>query len=206
VASTTGPAAGSSPDLSAQHPDVENPGVENPGVENPGLPDLHPNLTPLAFLVGTWRGEGVGGYEGLADFRYEQEITFVTTGRPALGYASTTWWADEPRDGRAPGSPLATETGFWRLQDDPDSPGRRLVEVMLAHPFGIAEIYVGSLDGTKIELEHNVVIRTATARDVTRSVRLYGIVEGGDLAYAIDMKAGGKPLQPHLSARLRKVG
>ncbi|MBL7497688.1 FABP family protein [Frankia sp. CNm7] len=169
------------------------------------VPDLPPSLEPLAFLVGTWRGEGVGGYTDLPDFRYEQEITFLATGRPALAYASTTWWADEPRDGREPGSPLATETGFWRLQDDPARPGGKLVEVMLAHPFGIAEIYVGTLTGTKIELDSNVLIRTATAREVTRSVRLYGVIEGGDLAYAIDMEAEGKPMQPHLSARLRKV-
>ncbi|ONH30234.1 FABP family protein [Pseudofrankia asymbiotica] len=176
-----------------------------PARSGASVPDPHPSLAPLAFLVGTWHGEGVGGYEDLPDFRYEQEITFLSTGRPALAYASTTWWADEPRDGREPGSPLATETGFWRVQDDPDKPGGRIVEVSLAHPFGIAEIYVGTLDGTRIELDSNVVIRTATARDVTRSVRLYGIVEGGDLAYAIDMEASGKPLQPHLSARLRKI-
>jgi hypothetical protein len=169
------------------------------------IPDLHPTLRPLAFLVGTWRGEGVGGYEGLPSFQYGQEITFAADGRPALGYVSHTWWADEPRDGREPGSPLATEAGFWRLQDDPDQPGTPLVEVTLAHPFGIAEIYVGSLAGTRIDLDSNVLIRTATAREVTRSVRLYGIVDGGDLAYAIDMEAGGKPMQSHLSARLHKV-
>jgi len=176
-----------------------------PAQTRTSVSDLHPSVVPLAFLLGTWRGEGVGGYQDLPDFRYEQEITFLSTGRPALAYASSTWWADEPRDGREPGSPLATETGFWRLQDDPDKPGSKLVEVSLAHPFGIAEIYVGTLTGTRIELDSNVVIRTATARDVTRSVRLYGIVDGGDLAYAIDMEAGGKPLQPHLSARLHKV-
>jgi THAP4-like, heme-binding beta-barrel domain len=167
--------------------------------------DLHPSLLPLAFLVGTWRGEGVGGYEGLESFRYEQEITFAgAESRPALAYVSNTWWADEPRDGRQPGSPLATETGFWRVQP-PGDDGRPVVEVMLAHPFGIAEIYVGSVTGTRIDLDSNVLIRTAGARDVTRSVRLYGIVEGGDLAYAVDMEAGGKPMQSHLSARLRKV-
>ena len=58
----------------------------------------------------------------------------------------------------------------------------------LAHPFGIAEIYVGTVTGTRIDLDSNVLIRTSTAREVTRSVRLYGIVEG-DLAYAIDMEA-----------------
>ncbi|MCK9899199.1 FABP family protein [Frankia sp. Cpl3] len=175
-------------------------------------PDLHASLLPLAFLVGTWRGEGVGGYEGLESFHYGQEITFAADGRPALGYVSHTWWADEPRDGREPGSPLATETGFWRVQPPSGDPGpdgsadlRPVVEVTLAHPFGIAEIYVGTVAGTRIDLDSNVLIRTATAREVTRSVRLYGLVEGGDLAYAIDMEAGGKPLQSHLSARLQRV-
>lgn len=164
--------------------------------------DLHPNLLPIAFLVGTWRGEGVGGYEGMKDFRYGQTVTFSTNGRPALSYTSRTWWLDEPRDGREVDSPLATEVGFWRVQPGPE--GESLVEVTLAHPFGIAEVYVGEVRGTQIELRSNVLVRTATARDVTRSERLYGLVEQGDLAYAIDMEAGGKPLQPHLSARLSR--
>jgi hypothetical protein len=175
------------------------------GENAPPTADLHPSLRPLAFLVGTWQGEGVGGYGGLESFHYGQEITFAgAEGRPALAYVSNTWWADEPRDGRQPGSPLATETGFWRVQPAGDD-GRPVVEVMLAHPFGIAEIYVGSVTGTRIDLDSNVLIRTAGARDVTRSARLYGIVEGGDLAYAVDMEAGGKPMQSHLSARLRKL-
>ena len=71
-----------------------------------------------------------------------------------------------------------------------------MVEVTLAHPFGIAEIYVGRVAGTRIELTENVLIRTRLARDVERSTRLYGLVEddsgGPDLAYAMDMEAGGK--------------
>jgi len=161
-----------------------------------------PVLEPLAFLLGTWRGEGVGGYEGMDGFRYGQEVTFSADGRPALAYRSHTWWLGEPRDGRSEGSPLAAETGFWRLAS---ADGEQRVEVMLAHPFGIAEVYVGRLAGTRVELDSNVLVRTSTAREVERSVRLYGIMEGGDLAYAVDMAAGGKPLQSHLSARLRRV-
>jgi hypothetical protein len=164
--------------------------------------DLHPSLLPLAFLVGTWRGEGVGGYEGMEGFRFGQEVVFSSSGRPALGYSSRTWWIDEPRDGREYNSPLATEVGFWRVQ--PDADHGSVVEVMLAHPFGIAEVFVGDVRGTQIELKNNVVIRTATAREVVRSERLYGLIEHGDLAYAIDMEAEGKPLQSHLSAVLKR--
>ena len=74
----------------------------------------------------------------------------------------------------------------------------------LAHPTGIAEVFVGDVDGGKIELTDNVTVRTATAREVERSERLYGIVEG-DLAYAIDIAAEGHELRPHRSARLRKA-
>ncbi|SBW28764.1 FABP family protein [Protofrankia symbiont of Coriaria ruscifolia] len=166
--------------------------------------DLHSSLLPIAFLLGTWRGEGVGGYEGMDGFRYGQEIVFSSTGRPALSYMSRTWWIGEPRDGRSEGSPLATEVGFWRVQPG-DGDGPPTVEVMLAHPFGISEIYVGDVVGTRVDLRSNVVIRTATARRVDRSQRLYGLVADGDLAYAIDMEAEGKPLQSHLSARLQRV-
>lgn len=169
------------------------------------MSELHPTLLPLAFLVGTWRGEGVGGYPTLGpDFRYGQELVFESDGRPHLSYSSRTWWlGPEGTPGRSVGQPLAREVGYWRTR--PLEAGGFGVEVMLAHPFGIAEIYVGTVTGTRVELEDNVLIRTATAREVERSQRLYGLVEGGDLAYAVDMAALGQPLTPHLSARLQRV-
>ena len=158
---------------------------------------------PLAFLVGTWRGEGVGGFPGIDDFQYGQEVTFSATGKPVLAYSSRSWWLGPPVPGRQEGEPLASETGFWRAQP------AGVVEVTLAHPFGIAEIYVGRVTGTRIELTENVLIRTRLARNVERSTRLYGLVEddsgGPDLAYAMDMGAEGKGPAPHLSARLRRV-
>ena len=38
---------------------------------------------------------------------------------------------------------------------------------MLAHPTGIAEIYLGEVTGTKIELGTDVVARTTSAKEVT---------------------------------------
>jgi hypothetical protein len=54
-------------------------------------------------------------------------------------------------------------------------------------------------------LSTDVVVRTASAKEVTAGHRLYGTVDG-DLLYAFDMAAVGQPLGPHLSARLKKVG
>src|SRR5262249_19635823 len=93
---------------------------------------------------------------------------------------------------------LGMERGFWRAQPE----GR--LEVLLAHPTGITEIYLGEVTGTKIEMATDVVARTASAKEVTAGHRLYGLV-GPDLAYAYDMAAVGQPLQPHLSAQLKQT-
>ena len=90
------------------------------------------------------------------------------------------------------------ETGFWRPQPE----GR--VEVLLAHPTGITEIYLGEVTGPKIEMATDIVARTSSSKEVTAGRRLYGLV-GPDLAYAFDMAAVGQPLQPHLSAQLRRI-
>ena len=51
----------------------------------------------------------------------------------------------------------------------------------------------------------DVVARTSSAKEVTAGHRLYGVV-GPDLAWAYDMAAVGQPLQPHLSAQLKRPG
>jgi THAP4-like, heme-binding beta-barrel domain len=158
-------------------------------------PEPHPDLAPLSFLLGRWEGAGVGGYPTIESFRFGQEISFSHNGKPFLIYTSRSWLLDE--DGNLV-RPLATESGYWRPQPDGQ------VELVLAHPTGIAEIYLGEVTGTKIELATDVVARTSSAKEVTAGHRLYGLV-GADLAWAYDMAAMGQPLQPHLSAQLKKV-
>ena len=158
--------------------------------------ELPPELFPIAFLLGTWVGEGVGGYPGEEDYPFAQEVRFQRVpGLPVFGYSSRLW---DPQSGED----IDGEVGYWRTAGTYET-GLR-VEVTIAHPTGIAEVFVGDVDGGKIELSDNVTVRTATARQVERSQRLYGIVEG-DLAYAIDIAAEGEQLRPHRSARLAKV-
>ncbi len=159
------------------------------------MPELHERLQHLSFLLGDWHGFGVVGYPTMTESRFEQEVSFTHDGRPFLAYTSRTWLVDE--DGQRV-RPSASETGFWRPGE-----GERDVEVLLVHPTGIAEVYVGEVVFRKIELRSDVVARTHTAKEVTASHRLYGIVEDRDLAYAVDMAAVGQPLQPHFSARLK---
>jgi hypothetical protein len=171
--------------------------------QQPASPPLHEKLEPLNFLVGTWRGLGVGGYPTIENFRYEQELVFSHDGRPFLRYASRSWIVDDAGERLRP---AASEVGWWRPGPEP-----RSVEVTLAQHTGVVEIYLGEAAFSKVELATDVVARTETAKEVAGLKRLYGLVggeDGGekDLAYAIDMAAVGQPLQSHLSARLTKMG
>jgi hypothetical protein len=165
-------------------------------VTDPAPPALHEALAPVSFLLGRWEGAGVVGYPTIESAQFGQEVTFSHNGKPYLIYSSRTWLLDE--EGRT-GRPLAMETGFWRPLPD------RQLEVLLVHPTGISEIYLGEVTGTKIEMATDAVLRTATAKEVTAGRRLYGLVEG-DLAYAYDLAAMGQPLQAHASARLKRAG
>jgi THAP4-like, heme-binding beta-barrel domain len=155
----------------------------------------HPAIAPLSFLLGRWEGAGVLGYPTIESANYGEELSFSHNGKPFLIYSSRTWLLNE--DGSI-GRPSHMELGFWR--PGPDNG----LEVLITHPTGITEVYIGTITGTKIEMATDAVVRTATAKEVTAGKRLYGMI-GEDLAYAFDMAAVGQPLQPHLSAQLKRV-
>lgn len=167
-----------------------------------GLPT---ELVPLSWLVGSWIGVGVGGYPSVEDFHFGQEMSFSTDGRPFLSYWSRTWLLDEAGNQVRP---LAMETGFWRPRPDNE------VEVVLTHPTGYAEVWVGevtvteiedvTITGARTELRTDVIARTASAKEYTAGHRLYGLVEG-DLLWAYDMAATGHELTAHVSARLKRT-
>jgi hypothetical protein len=158
------------------------------------LPEL---VRPFAWLIGTWRGEGVGGYPTLEqDFRFGEEIVFACPGKPLLTFTSRSWALDDNR-------PLSLQTGFWRPTSATD------VEVILTIASGLVEILYGNLvdgpSGVHVELHSDVVARTATAKEVTLDKRMYA-VRGGKLMYAQEMAAAGvKEIHPHLSAALDPV-
>jgi hypothetical protein len=163
-------------------------------------PDLHPALLGLLPYVGVWRGRGVGGYPTIEDFHYAQEVRISHDGRPFLAYESHAWVIEE--DG-TPIRPGHREVGWIRPVMDGDRATDE-VEALFTMPTGIMELHVGRVDGVKLELASDAVVRTSTAKSVTAGHRLYGIVDGA-LLYAQEMAAMGYGLTSHLSARLPRV-
>lgn len=166
--------------------------------------DLHPQLVPLAWLLGNWHGNGKGDYPTIEAFHYEQDVVFAHDGRPFLHYFSRTWITDDNGERVRPG---AMETGFIRPgavpEDGPDE-GALDLELVLAHPTGYAEVWYGRAEGPRINLTTDVVARTLTAKEYTAGQRMYGLVDG-DLMYAFDMAAVDQPMQSHLWGQLRRV-
>ena len=158
--------------------------------------DLPSALVPLAFLIGRWEGAGVVGYPTIESANFGQEVEFWHDGRPFLHYRSQAWLLDD--EGQQV-RPLASEVGFWRPGPDGD------LEVLLSHPTGIVEIYVGTVDGPRITLQTDLVARTTSAKEYTAATRLYGLVDS-DLMWVMDMAAVGQTLQSHVSGQLKRAG
>jgi hypothetical protein len=105
--------------------------------------------------------------------------------------------------------PGLREAGFWRFVNDPDDPAEsQAIELLLAHSAGYVELFYGyPLNQSSWELATDALARSKSGVLVGGAKRLYGIVEGGDLAYVEERVDADGGLAPHLSARLsRHVG
>lgn len=158
------------------------------------MPDLHPGIAVLAPLLGTWTGEGAGGYPTIEPFGYLEEVTFGHTGKPFLTYSQRTRATDD-------GRPLHAETGYVRVP----TPGR--IEFVIVHPTGVTEIDEGTLSaqGTAlaIEADSTSVGLTSSAKEVTALSRSIHVADD-ELTYTLLMAAVGVPLVRHLTATLHR--
>ena len=141
--------------------------------------------------------------------------------------------ADADPDAEAPHPRhLFSEIGYWRLSrplvDADDGPamlpgtgapifrtaeavetlrngrGAFDLEVLLVQPGGVSELYLGEINGPRIDLATDAVLRSATAKEYSAATRLYGLVED-HLLWAWDIAALGQELRTHASGRLGRV-
>ena len=159
------------------------------------MTDLHPDLAPLAVLVGTWRGRGHGDYPTIDPFDYLEEVTFGHVGKPFLAYGQRTRSATTD-------APLHTEAGYLR-------PGAtsEAVELVLAQPTGVAEVHTGTLTRdagtTVLAFRCDSPGLTPTARPVTVVARRLRVTED-TLDYDLWMGHDQTPETHHLVATLHK--
>ncbi len=164
--------------------------------------NLNDALLALLPLVGVWRGEGEGrGTQG--DYRFGQQIVVSHDGGDYLIWEALSWRLTESGDYERQG---LRESGFWRFVNDPNDPSEsQAIELLLAHSAGYVELFYGRpLNQSSWELATDALARTKSGMLVGGAKRLYGIVEGGDLAYVEERVDADGGLVPHLSARLTR--
>jgi hypothetical protein len=158
-------------------------------------PTLHPDVVVLASLLGTWEGSGTGEYPTIDNFAYAESITFSHVGKPFVAYTQRTRHPDT-------GAPMHAETGYLRVP----RPGS--IEIVMAQPTGLAEIYEGAVVGGDaplvIDARSTSIGSTTSAKEVTITERTISVT-GDELHYTFRMAAVGQPLQHHLSATLRRA-
>jgi hypothetical protein len=97
---------------------------------------------------------------------------------------------------------MHAETGYLRV------PRSGSIEIVMAQPTGLAEIYEGAVVGGDaplvIDVRSTSINATSTAKEVTITERTISVT-GDDLHYTFRMAAVGQPLQHHLSATLHRV-
>lgn len=197
-------------------------------------PTVPAELVPLSWLLGVWEGTGVLAYrigDEVRESEFGQRLAFTHDGGRQLHYDATAWRLDDDVDA-VDRVPYFSELGYWSLTrpaQDADAgpgllPGRGEpgfttaeqvetlrnaqgafdVEVAILHANGVSELYLGAVDGPRIDLGTDAVVRSASAKEYTAATRLYGLVDD-HLLWAWDIAALGQELRTHASGRLARV-
>jgi hypothetical protein len=194
---------------------------------------LPAEIVPLSWLLGVWEGTGVIAYqvgEEVREHEFGQRAAFTHDGGRYVQYACSTWLLGETveHDPRI----LFSEIGYWSLsrQLGPADPGPGMlpgvgeplfatpqsvetlrnaqgsfdIEASILQPGGVSELYLGTVDGPRIDLGTDAVVRSASAKEYAAATRLYGLVDD-HLLWAWDIAALGQDLRTHASGRLARV-
>ncbi|MFM6971602.1 MAG: FABP family protein [Micrococcales bacterium] len=191
------------------------------------LPDDLPlEITPFAFLLGTWEGTGVISFDD-KEHEFKQRVEFSHDGHNVVTYISSAHLINDEE------TALPSELGYWRLarkleaadagpgllpgvgelsiksREDLETirnaEGGFDIQVSTLHPGGTAELYNGKIKGARVDLASFSGTAFEGAKYYRHSTRLYGLVENA-LLWVWEIAMPGSDLKPHASARLERIG
>lgn len=152
---------------------------------------VHPGIQGISYLLGTWKGQGEGGFPTINSFSYIEEINFSHhPSRPVVAYTQKTWKLGS-------GEPMHAESGYWRPRQDGS------IELVIAQSTGLVEVLKGTYNAEEkvIKLQSAMVGNASKVKETTRVFEF----TGGDLSYVVQMATHSVSLQPHLRASLKKI-
>ena len=187
--------------------------------------DLPLEITPFAFLLGTWEGTGVISFDD-KEHEFKQRVEFSHDGHNVVTYISSAQLMDDNQ------TALPSELGYWRLarkleaadagpgllpgvgelsiktREDLETirnaEGGFDLQVSTLHPGGTAELYNGKIKGARVDLASFSGTAFEGAKYYRHSTRLYGLVENA-LLWVWEIALPGSDLKPHASARLERI-
>ena len=187
--------------------------------------DLPLEITPFAFLLGTWEGTGVISFDG-KEHEFKQRVEFSHDGHNVVTYISSAQLINDDE------TALPSELGYWRLarkieaadagpgllpgvgelsiktREDLETirnaEGGFDIQVSTLHPGGTAELYNGKIKGARVDLASFSGTAFEGAKYYRHSTRLYGLVENA-LLWVWEIAMPGSDLKPHASARLERI-
>ncbi|KAF2302872.1 hypothetical protein GH714_009951 [Hevea brasiliensis] len=152
---------------------------------------VHPAIAPLSYLLGTWRGQGEGGYPTIASFSYGEELHFsAISGKPVISYTQKTWKLSS-------GEPMHAESGYWRPKLDGS------IELVISQSTGLVEVQKGSYNAQEktVKLHSQLVGNASKVKEISRVFEF----ANGELSYVVQMATHLNNLTPHLKAVLKKL-
>ncbi len=183
------------------------------------IPETVPlTLSPLAWMMGRWQGWGV--LTGEADKAVVQEIRgdivgdqmrMITTiyAGEATEDVPPELTAEQGLEKIKPGEVIREETLYWdvvsplaAVPNDDESP--RELRLTGSDTRGLSILWVGAAMGPRITLASDVIARAASAIEVDRMTRMYGLV-GGELMWTADAVVGDEEAAVEITGRLMRV-